>query len=213
MKIKIFGCSFMAGTDLVSSHLVWPAQIAQDLGLAWENFAEPGIGNLRIMESVLTHADARSINVIGWTWIDRFDVMPSSTESWATLRPVLDHALAPVWFRDYHGQYRDMLTNLAYMTTAIDFLQQSRAPFIMTVTDRLLFEPVQAEWHVPAAVQALQSRVAPCVSWFEDMTFLEWSRSRGHDVSTRLHPLESAHSAAAGFFKPRILDLDHTACR
>lgn len=197
----------MAGTDLASTDLVWPARIAHQLGCEVENFAEPGIGNLRIMESVLAHADADSINVVGWTWIDRFDIMPSTTETWATLRPVLDHDLAEHYFRDLHGQYRDMLTNLAYITAAIDFLKQSRAKCLMTVMDRLLFESVRPDWHPPAAVRALQCMVSPHISWFDSQTFLEWARHQGHCVSSTLHPLESAHEAGAKIMLPGVRDL------
>jgi hypothetical protein len=201
MKIKIFGCSFMAGTDLSSADLVWPSVIARDLGMQAENFARAGIGNLRIMESVLLHADPDSINIIGWTWIDRFDVLPSTTETWATLRPVLDHELAEHYFRYFHGQYRDMLTNLAYITAAIDHLERSNAPFLMTVMDNLLFESVRAEWHPPAAVHSMQSRVKPHVTYFDQKTFLQWARHNQFPISATLHPLESAHQAAADLIK------------
>jgi len=204
MKIKIFGCSFMAGTDLSSADLVWPSVIARDLDMQTENFAEPGIGNLRIMESVLLHADPDSINIIGWTWIDRFDVLPSATETWTTLRPVLDHKLAEHYFRYFHGQYRDMLTNLAYITAAIDHLERSNAPFLMTVMDNLLFESVRAEWHPPAAVHSMQSHVIPYVSWFDDMTFLQWARLHQFEISPTLHPLEPAHESAASIMQSQV---------
>lgn len=204
MKIKIFGCSFMAGTDLGSPHCAWPAVIAQRLGCDHENYAKPGIGNLRILESVLEQATADSVNIIGWSWIDRFDVMPSSTESWATLRPVLDHELADHYFRWFHGQYRDMLTNLTYLTTAIDFLERIGAPFVITVIDNLLFETVQPEWHSPRAVDALQCRVRPYVKYFEGQTFLEWARACEFEISSALHPLESAHAAAAAVMLPHV---------
>lgn len=204
MKIKIFGCSFMAGTDLVHTDLVWPAQIAQQLGCDWENFAAPGIGNLRIMESVLTHADSSSMNVIAWTWIDRFDVMPSATESWITLRPVLDHDLADHYFRFFHGQYRDMLTSLTYLALTIDFLQRENAPFVITVIDNLLFETVQPGWHSPLAINALQCHVRPHVHYFDGLTFLQWARAHKFDISPTLHPLGTAHTAAAAVMLPHV---------
>jgi hypothetical protein len=201
MKIKIFGCSFMAGTDLLSNELVWPALIARDMGLEVENFAFPGIGNLRIMESVLNHADPDSFNIIGWSWIDRFDFLSCTTETWATLRPVLDHELAPFYFKHYHGQYRDMLTNLAYVTAAIDFLEHAKCQFLMTAIDRLMFESVRQDWHPPGAVHAMQTRVVPYITWFEKMTFLEWAKDQSFDISTSLHPLELAHRAAADLMR------------
>jgi hypothetical protein len=213
MKIKIFGCSFMAGTDLASTECVWPALIARDLGLEVENFAFPGIGNLRIMESVLNNADPDSLHIIGWSWIDRFDVLPCTTETWATLRPVLDHELAPLYFKHYHGQYRDMLTNLAYVTAALDFLERAKCRFVMTVIDRLMFESVQQEWHPPGAVHAMQTRVISHVSWFQEQTFLQWARTNHHAVSSSLHPLESAHRAAADIMLPSVQTALSSLCR
>lgn len=200
MKLLSFGCSFVYGTDLPSPMHSWPALMSQQLGLDYQCHAKPGAGNLQIMESVLRHSDPQSICVINWTWIDRFDFVDISTESWQTLRPALDHGHAEYYFRNMHSQYRDMLTNLVYIKTAIDFLQTNNCKFIMTAMDDLLFEKVQKEWHDPTAVLYLQESIKPYIKDFEGLNFLEWSRKNKFPVSDTWHPLEVAHRAAADLF-------------
>jgi len=204
MQLTSHGCSFVYGSELSSPSLSWPALVAQHLGYDYVCTATPGSGNLQIMESVLLHADRGDLCVINWTWIDRFDFVDNLDESWQTLRPVLDHEHAEYYFRNLHGQYRDILTNLAYISTAISFLQNRRVPFVMTYMDNLLFERVRPEWHQPDAVNYLQRLVFPHMKDFDGMNFLEWSRKNSFDVSETWHPLEQAHAAAAGLMAPAI---------
>ncbi len=138
--------------------------------------------------------------MVNWSWIDRFDFINKENEKWETLRPSLDHKDADHYFRDLHGQYRDMLTNLVYVKTAIDFLLYHDIKFFMTNMDDLLFDPIQQNWHDPTAVTFLQSSVRPYLKDFEGKNFLEWSRSKGFQISPSWHPLEDAHQAAADYF-------------
>jgi len=156
------------------------------------------------MERVLSHADQHSINVISWTWIDRFDYCPAMSEQWQTLRPVLDHAHAEHYFRHLHGQYRDMLTSLSHISTAVDHLERRGMPYLMTAMDLLIFDPVSPQWHQPHAVAAMQDHLRPKISLFEGSTFLQWARQQGFAVSTTWHPLQDAHTAAACLMLPVI---------
>ena len=207
MKLRSFGCSFVYGTDLSSPMRTWPALMSQQLGLGYQCHAEPGLGNLQIMESILRHSDPDSICVINWTWIDRFDFVDISNESWQTLRPALDHKHAEYYYRNLHAQYRDMITNLVYIKTAIDFLQEKDCAFIMTAMDDLLFEKVRKEWHDPSAVDYLQKSIRPFLKDFDGKNFLDWSRWKNFAVSDRWHPLEDAHRSAADFWMPSVENL------
>ena len=193
----------MAGTDL-ESPLPWPALVADQLGVESVNHAWPGIGNLRISESVLMHSDPDDLHVIGWTWIDRFDYVNSHTEHWHTVRPGSDHALADHYYRDLHSQYRDMLTNLMYVRSALEHLIQQKSRFIMTYMDPLLFEPVMDSWHPSAAITGLQNRIRPYCCDFQGRTFLQWSRDLGFAESAFWHPLDAAHAAAADIMLPTV---------
>jgi hypothetical protein len=204
MKLTSHGCSFVYGSELSSPSLSWPALIAQQIGYDYHCSARPGIGNLQIMESVLLDADKGDLCVINWTWIDRFDFVDASNESWQTLRPALDHECAEFYFQNMHGQYRDMLTNLTYISNTISFLTQRRIPFVMTYMDHLLFDPVRPEWHQPSAVSYLQQQVRSHLHDFDGLNFLDWSRRCGFRVSESWHPLEQAHNAAAEFMLPVI---------
>jgi hypothetical protein len=211
MKLSSHGCSFVYGSELRSPSLSWPALVAQNLGYDYTCCAVPGSGNLQIMESVLRNADKADLCVINWTWIDRFDFIDTADESWHTLRPALDHDHAGYYYQYLHSQYRDMLTNLAYILTAIEFLSDHSVPFVMTYMDHLLFDTVRPEWHQPDAVAYLQRCVRPYMRDFGGVNFLDWSRDRAFSVSATWHPLEQAHSAAADFMMPIIDAILHKA--
>jgi predicted RNA-binding protein with PUA-like domain len=207
LKLQSFGCSFIYGSELKHPDRSWPALIAQDIGLEYANHAVPGSGNLRIAESILSHSNPNDLHIIGWTWIDRFDYVDCASEQWHTLRPKSDTKNAKFYFRNLHAQYRDMLTNLMYVSTAIKHLQSICAPFVMTAMDRLLFEVVQDTWHDSRAVINLQNCVRPMITNFQGMTFLEWSRFNQFLESELWHPLDDAHAAAADLILPVVKSL------
>jgi hypothetical protein len=211
MKLTSHGCSFVYGSELSSPSLSWPALIAKKLKYEYHCSAVPGSGNLQIMESVLQHAGTADFCVINWTWIDRFDFVDTADESWHTLRPALDHEHAGYYYRFLHGQYRDILTNLAYVLTAIEFLSDHSVPFVMTYIDYLLFDTVQPEWHQPDAIEYLQRCVRPHMQDFNGFNFLDWSRDQGFAISPSWHPLEQAHAAAADYMMPITDAIRHRA--
>ena len=215
MKLKSFGCSFIYGADLADtksnqnstspSQLSWPALLAQNLDYQYECYAHSGSGNLRILEQILTHARDCDLCVVGWTWIDRYDytahAVPSDQDdnnAWKTLTPTNVSRCAANYYRDLHSQFRDKLTTLINIKTAIDILQQRNIPFIMTYMDNLIFE---SDWHCNSAVQYLQNIVQPYMTTFEDLTFLEFTKEKGFPISETLHPLEDAHQAAFELIK------------
>jgi len=211
MKLKSFGCSFIYGADLQDSTRTWPALIARKLGMDYECYAVPGSGNLQILEAILSqlYKDEDSFFVINWTWIDRFDFISIKDEKWQTLRPALDHSDGKYYYRCLHSQYRDMLTNLAYVKTAVDALSQRNLKSVMTYMDYLLFEKINPNWHDPSAVEYLQNSIFSHMSNFSDKNFLDWSRDQGHPVSESWHPLDDAHVAAADYMIPVLQDALH----
>lgn len=219
MKLKSFGCSLIFGNDLkdVNTHLgepyappsryTWPSLLAQSLGYQYECHARPGSGNLRILEKILsaTTQETESVAfVIAWTLIDRFDYTTDidnrthqydvvGTNRWRTLMPVEDDVYSQFYYKNLHSQYRDKLSSLIYIKTAIDTLQQKNIKFIMTYHDELLFE---TDCHTNSAVLDLQQYVRPYMTLFENKTFIKFSRDRGYEISPTWHPLEQAHQAA-----------------
>ena len=208
MKLKSFGCSFIYGTDLADdgrqreilaapSKLTWPSLLAQKRQWKYECFARPGAGNLQILEQVLNQlADPEpSVYVIGWTWIDRFDYTSTdASRPWRTIMPVDTGHTAEVYYKNIHSEYRDKLTTLLNIKTAIDTLQQRKQRFIMTAMDALAFD---RRWNTSAAVAELQNYCEPYITSFEGKNFLDWSRSQGFEISSGWHPLEAAHRGAA----------------
>lgn len=210
MKLKSFGCSFIFGSELAddgragpwatASQLTWPAHLARGLDRDYECHARAGSGNLQIAEQVLwqaAQADSTDLFVIGWTWIDRFDYYNAEDthrrRPWSTIMPVDTTKLAKVYYRDLHSEYRDKLTNLIYIHTALTMLQRRNIGFVMTYMDDLLFDQT---WHANPAIADLQAQIQPHMTQFEGKNFLTWSRENKYSVSDAWHPLEQAHQAA-----------------
>jgi len=213
MKLKSFGCSFVFGNELAddgrdgpwatASQLTWPALLAQSLHRDYECHARAGSGNLQIMEQVLEQAScstSQDFFVVAWTWIDRFDYYDAQDthrrRPWHTIMPVDETDLAQTYYRHLHSEYRDKLTNLVYVNTAIDALKQRSIPFLMTYMDALLFDQ---QWHTTPATIGLQQNIQGSMTTFDGKNFLDWSRMNNYPVSTLWHPLEQAHAAAAEY--------------
>lgn len=202
MKVKSFGCSFVYGNELKDccnqpSKLTWPALVAQHLGLEYECLAVPGSGNLFILHKLLAEIDLEpAIYIINWSWIDRFDYIGSYNNLWQTLRPNETGTAAQNYYRDLHSQYRDKLTNLIYIKTAVDALINQKQKFVMTAMDNLLFE---TEWHCDTVIERCQKYISPHIQSFDGYSFLDWSRQHNFAESTNWHPLEDAHRAAADY--------------
>jgi hypothetical protein len=213
MKLKSFGCSFIFGSELADdgrdgvyatpSQLTWPAHLAQHLNRTYSCHARPGAGNCQILENILNQSAVSSpddLFVIGWTWIDRFDYYDANYNPkikrtpWSTIMPIDTTDIAKVYYRDLHSEYRDKFTCLCYIKLAIDTLRQKNIPFIMTYMDELLFDQ---RWHITPAVEDLQHHIKPCMTKFDGLTFLDWSRKNGYPETAQWHPLETAHRAAA----------------
>jgi hypothetical protein len=210
MKLKSFGCSFVYGSDLDlaatqglrPSDMTWPALLAQRLGHDYQCHARPGIGNVQIFDTVLREIDSHNdtIFVIAWTWIDRHDFQANGTSQWSTLRPTTESDLATVYYRDLHSQHRDQLQSLAVISAACSLMQSMNIPFVMTAMDDLLWEQ---GWLATKHLAALQHQVGACVTKFDGKNFLDWSQQQGHTVSQNLHPMHSAHQAAADYIKEK----------
>lgn len=204
MKLRSFGCSFAAGSELCSEDHVWTNQVAEKLGIWHINHAQDGIGNLQIAESVMLNAMPGDICVVNWTWIDRFDFVDAASEQWKTILPVDVNNYTKTYYRYLHSQYRDMLTNLMQAAAVIDFLQHNNIGFVMTAIDDLWMEKVQSSWHQSRAVDWMQSRLSPYLCQFEGQNFLAWARSNNFPISDTWHPLDLAHQRAADVMLPKI---------
>lgn len=204
MKLKSFGCSFIYGSELANRDHTWPSVIADHLKLPHENHGIEGAGNLRILHEVFNHTNSDDIVMVQWTWIDRFDYVAVANEKWRTITPSDTDLLSEIYYRDLHSQYKDMFTNLVYIKSAVDFLSARNIRYFMTYLDKLLLERVLPEWHEGSAVHQLQEEIRSHLHDFNGMTFLDWSRSNGYAETSRWHPLDCAHTAAAGVILDKI---------
>lgn len=216
MKLKSFGCSFVAGSDLqdnfiipgpdvIPSNSTWPALLAKYNELDYECHAWPGSGNLKILCDIISQASLNepAIFVINWTWIDRFDFV-NDKEQWTTLRPSEDDDLSKNYYKHLHSQIKDMITSIYAVNTAVDFLKERQIHFVMTYMDYLLLEHIDANWHDPKYVSVMQNKIKNFLINFDGKNFLDWSLDHGFAVSENWHPLEEAHQAAADYMLPRI---------
>lgn len=212
MILKSFGCSFTFGSDLADagqnmgehSRHTWPSLLAQHLGMEYQCHAFPGIGNLRIAEAVLQevgHDIMPNMYVINWTYIDRFDYDRDGKASghWKTIRPTDASSEADYYYRHFHSQYLDKLTDLITIKTVIDAVAAGGHSMIATCMDDLLFEK---RYHYNPGIELLQTGIQSRMVAFENKNFLEWSRQNKFAISDPgCHPLETAHQAAFELIK------------
>ena len=214
MKIKSFGCSFIYGSDLGDfpdcpgqefSLSTWPALIASRLDLEYECYALPGQGNFKILSDIIAQAslDDPSVMIINWTWIDRFDYV-NNQEQWDTLRPSNTREEEKFYYRNLHSQYHDMLSSAYHVNSAIDFLTESCYPFVMTYMDYNLLSTVDPNWHDPRCLEVIQQKISKHLTNFNGDNLIDWSKKQGFPISSTLHPLNDAHSAAADFMQHRV---------
>ena len=95
------------------------------------------------------------------------------------------------------------------MVAVISLLQSRGIDFFMTAQDTILIEPVNPNWHDPRAIRLLQKTLKPYLNWFDGLSFLDWSRQQGYEISKTLHPLDAAHQAAADYMI-KIFDTQKT---
>lgn len=205
--LKSFGCSFIYGSDLSDctdfkhSQLTWPALIASKLNLEYQCLAQPGQGNFKIYADILANSEPNehSVFLINWTWIDRYDYI-DHRESWQTLRPADENQLQKFYYQNLHSQMQDMICDATYILAACKHLQQLNIPYVMTYMDSLLFESVDQSWHNPKYVDSLQNNLSTVLKNFDGVNFLTWAKNNNFEISSRWHPLETAHVAAADFW-------------
>jgi hypothetical protein len=222
--LKSFGCSFITGTDLSDikkpcdySYRTWPALLASKFDLEYQCHAGGGHGNLSILDRLsqeICH-DPECFFVIQWTYIDRFDYSDPAghhfnqgANDWATILPTGRSQQSNFYFQHLHSEYRDKLTSLIYMKTALDLLQANQCRFLMTCLDPLVFCD---RCHVSNAMIQWQDRVRPHMHFFEDQNFLDWSNHKSFPLGQTGHPIESAHQAAADLMVPVIDAILHRA--
>ena len=218
MKLMSFGCSFIYGSDLDDckhvgidispSMKTWPALIAAQLGWKYVCRAHGGSGNLCILDRIIKSikSDGPYFCCINWSYTDRFDYSdpnggPTGINDWKSLTPQSHDLAGEIYYRDLHSEYRDKLSSLIYIKTAIDFLKSNKCPFIMTFMDPLILDK---KFHINYGIEQLQDSVCQYLYDFEEMNFLDWSRYHGYKISPQNHPLEEAHRSAADYMLPRI---------
>ena len=204
-SIQTFGDSFLFGSDLSDcdnitnySYKTWPALIAKELKLDYVCHAESGRGNQSIAFKVFRSASKTSLNIINWSWVDRFDYHFDwkSGGGWPyTIRPD-DSELSTFYYKNIHTEYDDKVKNLTIIHSALSYLKNNNMPFIMTYMDHLITDEIIGIDHVRKEVNNnLQT-------FPNNQTFLEWSRANNYLESDNWHPLEQAHEEAAKYWQP-----------
>ena len=204
-SIQTFGDSFLYGSELSDckdfefgvgySQLTWPALAAKKLKLDYNCWAEGGSGNQSIAFKVFRYARPGALNIINWSWIDRFDHNFTRVGWPKTIRPD-NSELATFYYKNIHSEYDDKVRNLTIAYSVLSYLKNNNMPFIMTYMDHLMVDDASSISHIrDEIVDNLQT-------FPNNQTFLEWSRANGYPESGNWHPLEEAHEKAAEYWLP-----------
>jgi hypothetical protein len=209
------GDSFFYGSDLKDcgiwehpSQSTWPALIAKSLNLSYVSSAKAGVGNLQILQQVISNLlqyKNSSFYFINWTWIDRFDYVNLTNKDWHTVRPSFDNpTVDQFYYKHLHSELSDKFNSLVYINQAISLLEKYQCKFVMTYMDKLVLDQ---QWHAPEYVKLLQQQVRKHLKDFDGHTFLEWSRLNHYPESTGWHPLEPAHRQASEYWLPIVKEM------
>ena len=231
-KIIAFGDSFLAGTELPSVDCTWPALIAKRLGIEFETRAVAGCGNDRIAEQIYqwftNHPVQNVLAVVNWTWTSRWDLylLPNHTRDnvgfprWLTLGPSCTpsqlselctdtHAGELVDFYNHTGGHSllwNVFRNLQTVQAVQSFMWHQGIVSVQTYMDKHLVKDSNNDF--PTYIHRLQQHVKQRMYNFEGLNFLDWSRQHGHEVTEPgLHPLQSAHIAAADYWESKYSQL------
>ena len=219
-KIVSFGDSFIFGSELSDNDLgdkAWPGLIAKELGCNYYTSAVAGCGNDHIARQIYSwfsqNSAENTLVIINWTWMCRWDFYIVEHETWITLGPtcvpdklkgLVERTEAEDMIEFYKHRANSSLLwnkfrNLQTIWAAQQYLQQKGVTAIQTYMDYELFD---TQWHAPDYVQELQQLVIPQLRLFDNKNFVDWSHAQGYSVTTEgNHPLESAHTAAANYWK------------
>lgn len=224
MQLASFGCSLIHGDELADSsnlpsQMTWPALLAKSLGMDYRCYAGGGRGNLMIMDRLTTeiHRDPERFFVIQWTYIDRFDysdpegrhaLIKKHGNDYLAALPGQKSIIDQFYFKNFHSEFRDKITNLVYIKSALDLLLEKRCKFVMTHADDLIWCD---QYHTTDAMRAWQSYLKAHTVFFENRNFMPWCREQGYDIGVMGHPLEQAHRAAADLIRPVIESILHKA--
>ena len=223
-RLQSFGCSFFFGTDLgdentgvreegarttnrAASKLTWPAIIAKNLGLRYECYAWPGIGNDQIAKSIIANAKEGSVVLINWTYIDRFDYINSLSEppdEELTICPGDNNSTARVYYDNFHSERQDKWRSLQLIYGTHQYLKSKNIKFISTYMDNLLFD---TKFHAPPYTRNLQNQLKEELHKFARYNFVEWANKRNFEISDNNHPLHEAHERAAEIWMMKVNDL------
>lgn len=221
-KLVGFGDSFVFGSEIPDNNdgrRAWPALAAGLIGADYETLADPGCGNDAIARQIYhyfaNNTAADTLAIVNWTWTMRWDFYMVSKETWITLGPTcVPEKLAHLvqfteaqrvvdFYRDYaNGSLLwNKTRNLQTIFAAQQYMAARGVRAIQTYMDAELFA---REWHAPDYVQELQGLTEPAMETWDGLNFLDWCRSRGHDITDqKLHPLAAAHEDAALFWRDR----------
>jgi hypothetical protein len=208
-KIISIGDSFLAGSELKNSKDTWPGLFAEYHGLDYQCLARPGHTSqfvLRTLFEALSEQTNDCLFVIHWPSAMRFEYVDRSSDVWIQINPnAILHGNAEsndvqkIYYQHVNSLLGDKWNNLLLIYTAIQAIRQTSHRFVMTTVDDFLFA---TDFHNPKYVQFLQQQCKNQVHWFDNLTFLQWTKHNNFACGPGGHPLETAHRAAFEYFKP-----------
>jgi hypothetical protein len=225
-RIVSFGDSFVFGSEQENNDngsLGWPGRAATNLGCEYQTYSQPGCGNDFIAHKIYSYFSKNPVEdtlaVINWTWISRWDFYILEHDHWITLGStcipeLLQEYVSRTDAEDIVNFYHRRLNagilwnktrSLKTIYGVQAYLREKNIKSIQTYMDYNMFD---IECHhdalTPDYINELQQMIYPNVELFEGQNFVDWSKNNGHTVTEwGLHPLESAHIAAAKLWQNR----------
>ncbi len=208
-KVIAIGDSFLAGAELGSPNLTWPALFARDLNLDYQCLARSGHSIQFVLRNLLESLHKETVPcfyVLHWPSALRFEYVNRQNDTWVQINPnsILfgndrSEIVKKIYYQDVNSLLGDKWKALSTIFSAILALKQTSHSYAMSTVDNFLFD---TEFHNPLYIEYLQNQCRSEIKDFEGLPFHFWAAKNNFLIGPNGHPLEQAHQAAFEITKP-----------
>ena len=208
-KVIAIGDSFLAGAELRSPALTWPALFANESKLDYQCLARSGHSIEFVLRTLLEslHRETEPcFFVLHWPSAMRFEYVDKQNDTWVQINPnnILfgndsSETVKKIYYQHVNSLLGDKWRALSTIFSAVLALKQTNHVYVMTTVDDFLFE---TEFHNPPYIEYLQKQCRSEIKDFNGLPFHQWADKNNFPKGPHGHPLESAHRAAFEFTKP-----------
>ena len=234
-KLIVGGDSFTAGSELLNTDNVWAKILSDEHNFNYVSTAEPGTGNLKIVDNVMQYVTDDCAVVVMFTFLSRHDLLMSfdtqeRNSPWYALTPHHANLSEKHWFDDAHvrrakqfgidkfaeqfymlvGDTSEAYYTLSQVLQLQNFLKVKNIPYMFTSADNWFLHNYELQ------NQTVTKTLVNNIDWDKffwfphdhgECGFYKWATAEQFDKGPGEHPLDEAHIQAARLMKDKFNEL------